>query len=205
MAIIGGRAQLLLRDETDPERRRELALVNAQVKRAHEMIADVRLFSRPPRPEPEAIDLSELIATLVEDMSPQAAERAIALRRVGAEEPVRIEADPTQLHVALRAVVQNALDAIGHDGHVDVSVVQSPRHARVRIADDGPGISPDHRRHLFDPFYSARQAGRGLGFGLSKCWRIVTNHGGKIEVESGPGEGTTFTITLPRQSSAEKE
>jgi signal transduction histidine kinase len=50
---------------------------------------------------------------------------------------------------------------------------------------------------VFDPFFSARQAGRGLGLGLSKCWRIVTNHGGRIEVESEPGRGARFTIKLP--------
>ncbi len=68
----------------------------------------------------------------------------------------------------------------------------------ISVTDDGPGITPDERRHIFDPFFSARQAGRGLGLGLSKCWRIVTNHGGKIEVESAPGQGAGFVITLPR-------
>ena len=67
---------------------------------------------------------------------------------------------------------------------------------QIRISDDGPGITPEERRHIFDPFYSARQAGRGLGLGLSKAWRIITNHGGRIEVESQPGHGATFLITL---------
>ncbi len=58
---------------------------------------------------------------------------------------------------------------------------------------------PDERRHIFDPFFSARQAGRGLGMGLPKCWRIVTNHGGRIDVQSEPGQGAAFTITLPRR------
>jgi signal transduction histidine kinase len=67
----------------------------------------------------------------------------------------------------------------------------------ICVRDDGPGITPDERQHIFDPFYSARQAGRGLGLGLSKCWRIVTNHGGRIEVASQPGHGAAFTVTLP--------
>ena len=61
----------------------------------------------------------------------------------------------------------------------------------------GPGFSEEERQHLFDPFYSGREAGRGLGFGLSKCWRIVRNHGGRIDVQSDPGRGATFEITLP--------
>ncbi len=198
LAIIGGRAQLLLRDETDPERRRELAVVNAQVKRAHEMIADVRLFARPPKVEPEPLDLVELVDALVADLAPQAAKQAVGLRRVGDAGPVPVEADPAQLNVALRALCRNALEAIGHDGQIEIAVRGAPDCAEIRVADDGPGILPEHRRHIFDPFYSSRQAGRGLGFGLSKCWRIVTNHGGRIEVESGPRQGTAFTITLPR-------
>ncbi len=54
------------------------------------------------------------------------------------------------------------------------------------------------RPHVFDPFFSGREAGRGLGFGLSKCWRIVTDHGGGVRLDSGPTGGVTVTITLPR-------
>ena len=67
----------------------------------------------------------------------------------------------------------------------------------ISVRDDGPGIPDEVRRHIFDPFYSGRAAGRGLGFGLPKCWRIVTNHEGRIEVDSQLGRGTSFRITLP--------
>ena len=102
-----------------------------------------------------------------------------------------------QLNVALGALCKNSLEAIGHDGRIEITVRRLGQTAEVRVSDDGPGIRPEHRRHLFDPFYSARQAGRGLGFGLPKCWRIVTNHGGHVEVESTPGQGAVFTVTLP--------
>ena len=199
LAIIGGRAQLLLQDETDPERRRELALMNAQVRRAHEMIADLRLFSRPPKPEPETVDLVELVDTLIDDMHGQAADRATTITRTGDAGPLEIEVDPAQLNVTLSAMCRNSLEAIGHKGHVEIHLDGSDEEViRIRVSDDGPGIEPDQRRHLFDPFYSARQAGRGLGFGLSKAWRIVTNHGGRIEVEDNSGGGAAFTVALPR-------
>jgi hypothetical protein len=197
LAIIGGRAQLFLQSETDPERRRELALMNAQVRRAHEMIADMRLFARPPQPEAETFDLAELVDALVAELGPQFSHRAITLARSGEPGPLEIEADPAQLQVALRAMCKNALEAIGHGGRIEIGLARRPRAVEIRVTDDGPGIQPDQRRHLFDPFYSARQAGRGLGLGLSKCWRIVTNHNGRIEVDSQPGRRTTFTITLP--------
>ena len=114
-----------------------------------------------------------------------------------------MEADATQLMVALRAVCDNALEALGQGGHVEVLVQAAEGGARVAIRDDGPGISPELRRHLFDPFYSGRAAGRGIGLGLSKCWRIVTNHGGRIEVDCGLGRGATFTITLPTRAAGQ--
>ncbi|HID78379.1 MAG TPA: hypothetical protein EYP56_20610 [Planctomycetaceae bacterium] len=197
LAIIAGRAQLLLKDETDPERRRELALMIAQVKRAHEMIADMRLFARPPRPEPERFDLVGLVDAVVDDMRPAVAEQASSIERTGRGEPLEIEADPAQIQVALRAMCRNALEAVGHDGRIEVDVRATEHEAVVRISDDGPGIQPEERPRLFEPFYSSRQAGRGLGTGLSKSWRIVTAHGGRIDVESQPGLGATFIVTLP--------
>jgi len=197
LTVIAGRAQLFLREETDPERRRAMAMINAQAMRVYEMIADLRLFSRPPPIEPQPVELVALVDRLVAEMAPSAAEQRTELRRTGPSEPVEIDADPTQLLVALRALCDNALEAIGTQGHVELQVRAVPQGAEIRTADDGPGIAPEHRRHLFDPFYSGWQAGRGLGLGLSKCWRIVTNHGGRIHVDSEPGGGAVFTMFLP--------
>jgi signal transduction histidine kinase len=197
LAVIAGRAQLFLRDETDPERRKSLALMNAQAMRVYEMIADMRLFARPPRPEVQTLDLVALVGRLIEEMTPAAAQQETSLSHSGDPGPLEIEADPVQLMVALRALCQNSLEALGRQGHVEVAVRRVAAAMEISVADDGPGILPEQRRHLFDPYYSARQAGRGLGMGLSKCWRIITNHGGRIAVASGPGRGAVFTITLP--------
>jgi len=200
LTVIAGRAQLFLREETDPQRRRDLALMNAQAMRVYEMIADMRLFARPPEPEPETVDAVALVDALIEELAPQYAAQSIEISRPGDDEPIRLEVDPTQLTVALRAMCQNSVEAIGRDGHIEIGIVGEPSQVRISVRDDGPGITAEERRHLFDPYYSARQAGRGLGLGLSKCWRIVvTNHGGQIDVESQPGQGSTFVIALPRK------
>ena len=200
LTVIAGRAQLFLREETDPQRRRALALMNAQAMRVYEMIADMRLFARPPKPQPELIDAGELLDSLVADLVAEYAARSIDIRRTGKSEPVELEVDPTQLTVALRAMCQNSMEAIGRDGRIELDLSAGASEVRIGVCDDGPGVTPEERRHLFDPYYSARQAGRGLGLGLSKCWRIVvTNHGGTIDVQSQPGHGTTFIITLPRK------
>ena len=196
LTVISGRAQLLLRGETDAERRHALALISAQAMRVYEMIADMMLFARPPRPERQPVELVGLVDALVGDLADRFARQNTEIRRTGDPEPIHIDADPVQLNVALRAICQNALEALGSGGRVELSI-DGADPVRICICDDGPGITPEERRHIFDPFYSARQAGRGLGLGLSKAWRIVTNHGGRIEVESSPGHGTTFTILWP--------
>jgi signal transduction histidine kinase len=225
LTVISGRAQLLLREETDPERRRALALISAQAMRVYEMIADMMLFARPPKPELRPIELGPWIDDLVADLQPRCSQQETSLQRSGESGAILIEADSAQLNVALRAMCQNSLEALGNGGHIEISVEQrvkgsgvfnllnasvddatkqttkqrlpTPLFVEIHIRDDGPGIKPEERHHLFDPYYSARQAGRGLGLGLSKAWRIIANHGGRIEVESEPGHGATFTVILP--------
>jgi signal transduction histidine kinase len=199
LTVIAGRAQLFLQSETDPERRRALALMNAQAMRVYEMIADMRLFARPPRPEPRPLELSSLIDGVIIGFAPRAARQDTELLRQGEIGPVEIEADAAQINVAVRALCQNALESLVSGGRVAISLSQSERDARIQVSDNGPGIPPEQRSRLFDPFYSARQAGRGLGLGLSKSWRIVANHGGRIEVSDNSPRGAVFTIVLPKQ------
>jgi signal transduction histidine kinase len=211
LANISARAQTLLHEEHDPQRRRKLAAIHTQALRAHEMIADMMLFARPPQPKLAAVDLARLLAEVVEELAPAAAAQQTELLLHASAEAARLEvsADKTQLAVAVRALATNSLEALGREGRIELSLdmrraqssppVQSAGpddSVQITVCDDGPGIPAEMRRHIFDPFYSGREAGRGLGFGLSKCWRIVSMHGGRIDVESRPGH-TVFTLNLP--------
>jgi signal transduction histidine kinase len=202
LTVIAGRAQLLLHEETDPERRRSLALINSQAMRIYEMIADMMLFARPPQPHFASVDAAKIIDDLVGELRATAAGQETELLRSGQAGPVEIEADAVQLTVAMRAICQNSLEALGHGGQIEINLEANQNEVTIRVTDNGPGIASDERRHIFDPFYSARQAGRGLGLGLSKCWRIVTNHAGRIEVESQHGCGAKFVIILPRNQTS---
>ncbi|MEX2091091.1 MAG: HAMP domain-containing sensor histidine kinase [Pirellulales bacterium] len=203
LANIAARAQTLLADEPDPERRRKLSAIHRQAMRAHEMIADLMLFARPPKLEIAEADLRQIVRQVVDDEREVAVERSIELSCVVGDTPISIQADATQLAVAIAAVVTNAIEAVGANGHVTVVAREwtegETRSAEVVVRDDGPGISETVRRHLFDPFFSGREAGRGLGFGLSKCWRIVTDHGGRVVVNNVDGGGAEFTIALPQR------
>ena len=227
LANISSRAQTLLRDESDPERQRMLATINSQAFRAHEMISDMMLFAKPPQLDRKSVDLIELINEVLAELADDADRQGTNLVYPSSELPIVISVDAVQLAEAVKALCRNALESVGVGGQVHVSAapmvslrladkevdlqvsagLESPEPvgAVITVQDDGPGISDQVRAHLFDPFFSGREAGRGLGFGLSKCWRIVTEHGGQIEVHCSEAKGTIFTLRFPAVANAPQE
>ena len=204
LANISTRAQVLLRDEEDPERRRKLAAINAQAFRGHEMIADLMLYARPPKMSPASMDLEATLDQIIGELAPVAEERQIELVRVGEANSLNIVADANQLSVAIAAVVKNAIEVLGIGGRIELESERASDYAEIHVRDNGPGIEPAALPHIFEPFFSGREAGRGLGFGLSKAWRIITNHGGTIIVESQAGRGATFTLRVPVEQPADR-
>ena len=197
LANIAARAQTLLKREHDPEKRRMLQAIHRQAMRAHEMISDLMLFARPPKLEIKPFDLRALVDEVVGELQSRAKEASITLQSF-VDYDLELPADRVQLGVALKAMLENSLDAMGTGGAITIS--SSARVAGmidIELRDMGPGIPDAIREHLFDPFFSGREAGRGLGFGLSKAWRIVTDHGGTILVDSQHGQGAVFTVRLP--------
>ncbi len=201
LAAISGRAQLLLRDETDPERRRHLTTIGAQALRIRDMIGDTMLFARPPVPEPRLLNLPEVLDAVLEKFAGDFESRGLIVQREYAGGDVPIWADETQLCVVISELVRNAVEASPARGTIRVVAARETASGggwvRFGVRDEGDGLSAEAAEHLFDPFYSGRQAGRGLGFGLSKCWRIVTNHGGRIDVEGGLDQGFGMLIHWP--------
>ncbi len=196
LANIASRAQTLLRDETDPERRRKLASINQQAFRAHEMIADMMLFAHPPQPDLHPIELDRVVAQAVEELRPAADEQNTSIK-VSLEKFDRVMGDRAQLTSAVQAIIQNALESVKCGGRIEISVFTQSFCAVVQVDDDGPGIRTEHMRHLFDPFFSGREAGRGLGFGLCKAWRIAELHSGSLSAKNRGEGGASFELRLP--------
>jgi len=202
LGSIIGQTQLLLRQEQLKERRQALATIGSQAWRIRDMIGDCMLFARPPAPDLQTCELREIV-------------RQAAISAVNALEclpeclefdlptmPVTLDIDPSQIRMLVTHLVRNSVEA-GLNGEIEadihVELIAEANAVMLTVHDQGPGISDDNmRRHLFDPFFSGRQAGRGIGFGLPVCWQIARNHGGLILQESTDHGGARFVVGLPR-------
>ncbi|QDT25978.1 sensor histidine kinase [Gimesia panareensis] len=203
VATIVGRVQMLLKSETDPERRQALATIGGQAYRVRDMIGDAMLFARPPAPRPELLSFSTTMQEVMDSLQEEVSQAGVQVV-VDAADALTVLADEVQWKVVLSNLLLNSLHAMEPGGKLQVrasqSEIESGRILHLQIIDDGAGLSEEERVHLFDPFYSARQAGRGLGFGLSKCWRIATQHGATIAVEPNRQRGVTFHLYWPAES-----
>ncbi|MFM7137910.1 MAG: sensor histidine kinase [Planctomycetota bacterium] len=206
LANIAARAQALLVDEREPERRRRLATIVDQAFRARDMIGGLMLFARPPKPEPTETTTDEVLRPVVESLASRATARAIRLEYTAAPAPVTLFVDPTQVGEAVRMLAVNALEAVDDGGrvHLEAAGAGGVQRARIVVGDDGPGMDAETAARACDPFFSGRDAGRGIGLGLPKARRLIESSGGSLVIESRPGRGTRCIVELPaaRQSPA---
>jgi signal transduction histidine kinase len=202
LANIATRAQTLLREVKHPEHRRMLAMINSQAFRAHEMISDLMLFAKPPKLQPRTFALPAFLEQVVAELQGEARSQGTAIELFSTTPP-DLAADEDYLAEALKALCRNSLEALGSGGRIEIATrtekdAEEGLWAAITVRDTGPGIPADVRLRMFDPYFSGREAGRGLGLGLCKCWRIAQEHGGRIDVESEPGRGATLTLLLPQ-------
>ena len=201
LANIAARAQALLPDEADPERRRRLATIVDQAFRARDMIGGLMIFARPPRPQPTTTAVTRLVANVIDSLAPAAEQHGVRLVFSGPATPLEVLVDGSQIEESLRAVVLNGIEAIAGGGTVTVDVApeegaEGPA-CLLTVTDNGTGMSRETVERMFDPFFSGREAGRGIGLGLSKALRLIDANGGRIAVASRPRQGTTVSLRLP--------
>jgi signal transduction histidine kinase len=173
-------------------------IVTEGLERTHRLVSDLRDFASPGAGRRGEVHLRRGLESTLQLVRH-------ALRQARVEVRVEMEGDLPVLTGDARAINQvflnllkNAAEALeGRGGVVTVSAFVDGAWVVVRVRDDGPGVAPELHARLFEPFYSTKEAGRGTGLGLSISRRIVNDHGGSIEVESAPGQGTTFSVRLP--------
>jgi two-component system NtrC family sensor kinase len=160
-----------------------------------EIVVNLKNFSRLDRSKTTRFDLREgLESTLSIARSTLKAHRIV--KRYGSIP--QVECAPSQLNQVFLNLVTNAAQAIEHDhGVITVATSCEDGWVRVDVQDNGSGIPAEHLKRIFDPFFTTKEIGKGTGLGLAIVYKIVQEHGGRIDVASTPGEGTTFTVRLP--------
>lgn len=208
--VIVGRAKMLRRGDVEAEVAREyLAAISEQAERTTGIIRQLMDFARRREPKMSNTDVLAVSRAIVRLMEPLARRRQITLAAVSSE-PVLARGDAQQLEQVLSNLVVNAIQACAEGGRVELSVgtaatavgvnAQDPATgwAFVRVSDNGQGMNEATMQRIFEPFFTTKDVGQGTGLGLSVAHGIVTEHGGHIAIESTLGEGSAFTVYLPR-------
>jgi CheY-like chemotaxis protein/two-component sensor histidine kinase len=212
LTVITGRSQLLLRRIADDRARRDAQLIQMTAERAAALTKRLLAFSRKQTFHPVILDLGQLVEQLgpmLQRLLPEDIELVLRCHR----ELHTVRADPTQIEQVLLNLVVNAADAMPSGGCLLIETANVGRDepgeppppgtapapsVRLSVTDTGTGMSEEIRSHLFEPFFTTKPPGKGTGLGLSTVYGIIQQHGGSISVQSTPGQGTTFTIDLPR-------
>ncbi|WP_435016167.1 sensor histidine kinase [Tundrisphaera sp. TA3] len=188
-------------DYTLPNLARLLASTRQGLHRVGEIVANLRDFSRLDEGEWKEIDPNEAARVTVAMVGFHARQKGVALDLATGDAPM-LWCNPGEINQVLLNLLMNALQAVGTGATIGLSVGASPARDEVifAVADDGPGIPGSIRGKIFDPFFTTKPQGVGTGLGLWITYNIVADHGGRIELATEPGRGTTFTVTLPLRS-----
>jgi signal transduction histidine kinase len=177
--------------------RRYLGLIEEEAYRCKEITGSLLQFVREPGGRRAATDLNALVVKTLELLSRQS--RFVGRRFVTELDPaVRlVTVNEGQMRQVFLGIAANALEAMGPDGTLTVRSRQARDEIEVEFEDEGPGIPDDVLARIFDPFFTTKPPGQGTGLGLAIAQGIVTDHGGRIQVTSWPGKGSTFRVVLP--------
>ncbi len=183
------------------------ATLRAELENLKAIVTRFSDFAKMPPPEFEPVDVNESVRSVVKLFEPQlsAVGRPPITPELYLEENIaRAQADPILLRRALENLVLNSLDAMPAGGTLTVRTSQHNGSVRLEVSDTGAGLTPEECARLFTPYYTSKRHGTGLGLAIVQS--VVSDHSGKIEVESTPGAGATFRIELPvKQQGARAE
>ena len=179
----------------DPEIVSRLEKINAQRRLIGSILQDLAGLTRPPPIQPVETDLRMIVDGSLEQMEPYLHEGVELRKEAGS--PVVADVDPRRIQQVLVNLTKNALQATSN-GTVTVGVEDRGDTVALVVHDTGPGMPPDVLEKLFQPFFTTKPKEQGTGLGLAFAKSVVNAHGGTIEVESELGQGTTFTVVLPK-------
>lgn len=188
----------------EDEKRREqltriLSSIRDEVARLKRLVSDLLNYGRPARLAVETVDVRKLVDETIALVRPQADEQGVEVTLEGEPSPVDVRGDRERLKSCFSNIAINALQAMPGGGHLDVRIAKLDGSVEVTMVDTGVGISEEALSKIFEPYFSTKQAGFGLGLAVTKT--IVEEHQGSIDVRSEPHLGAAFTVRLPAADS----
>ena len=197
------------RERWDAQRRDEvrssLELIESESRRCGDIVRNLLSFSRSAPMNLQWADLNQVVDRCLRLVQHQTELSNVQLQRQLAEDLPQVQCDPAQIEQLLLALMINAIEAMPHGGNLWVRSRMVPQIGSVQleVQDDGVGIPADILPNLFEPFFTTKERGHGVGLGLAISKGIVERHRGRIDVDSKPGQGTKFIVTLPVDAYAE--
>jgi signal transduction histidine kinase/CheY-like chemotaxis protein len=197
---IVGYSQLLMKQSFPPDVQKKLLTISLEADRMSKIVRNLLAFARHHAPEKKVLDLNRIIDETLALKGYHLRSRQIKVVKDLDPGLPKTLLDFNQMEQILINLLNNAEQAMiearrGRTITLKTRVVES--RIELRVSDDGPGISQEIQERIFEPFFTTKKEGSGTGLGLSLCYGIVEEHGGKIRVESQPGEGATFIVDLP--------
>jgi signal transduction histidine kinase len=206
LTIVWGHVQLLAKKLEESERadpaaaktNKELEIIEQNVRLCRDLLLMWQSYGSVEAAPHRLISISDIVREVVDSVGAIASEAPVELKSDVTDDPCNLMGDSVQITRAIQNVIINAIQAVAErKGTVTVSCVRKDFYVDVRIADTGPGISPEQVAKIFDPYFTTKQGKSGTGLGLYITKKVVEDHNGSIKVESTPGVGTTITIRLP--------
>lgn len=202
IGIISSRIELMLREAGEHglpgQVREDLGVLHRHAQRVARIARGLLTFARQSPGDWRSLDLNHVVEETLLLLERQVTKEGITVRRSLAPDLPPMEGDPNALQQVVLNLLTNARDAMDHGGEIRIETGPAPGRPgwlRLVVADNGPGIPLEHLPKIFDPFYTTKTDGTGLG--LSVSYGIVREHEGTIDVQSQPGKGTTFILTFP--------
>jgi signal transduction histidine kinase len=196
LAGIDGAANLIESEQTPPEMRKaSLAIIRKEVQRLNRLLTNLLDFARPRKPEFQKVRADRLIDAIIALAGHAAQQKGITLRKDVPATVPEFECDPEQMKQVILNLAINAVQAMTGAGEIVLAARQVESSVAISVRDQGPGISDEDLDKIFNPFYTTKDAGTGLG--LSVVYQIVNQHGGVVTAERNPEGGMTFSLTIP--------
>jgi two-component system NtrC family sensor kinase len=190
----------LLKSEVPPQskRRKILEMALSETVRLTDLLKKMLSFSKPDEEEKQPVDINIILDEILLLVRKQLHENSIKVSTSLDEGLAKVYASKNQLRQVFLNMISNARDAMPDGGTLTINTKSIRDNIHIEVADTGVGIREEHINKIFDAFFTTKDGTKGVGLGLSVCYGFIKEHGGDIRVSSKKGEGTTFTIILPK-------